>query len=412
MPSRHSRLLSSGVRIRGSALLHAGLLCVVLGTASSAGEVRGVWVVRTALTSPAGVDQVVDRASDAGFNTLLVQVRGRGDAFYNSQILPRSALLRGAARDFDPLGRLLDRAHSRGIAVHAWINVLLSADFGQPLPARHELLLHPEWMMIPRSVAAVALHASGVARRQLVREAARDSDAEGFYLSPWAEGVGQHLEAIVRELVGTYAVDGVHLDFIRYPGPEYDYSHSALVAFRPGRAGRELLAAPRVEPQAWDAQRCAGVSVLAARLAAVARQTRPGVRVTAAVVPDRATALSQKSQDWAAWLAQGTLDAVCPMIYTTDDRIFRREVEDARSAAGPDKEVWAGVGAFRLSMDGVIDKLRLARAAKAEGVVLFSHEFLWRNEVARLRAALLERDAASVPPALAVPTARGPSGGR
>lgn len=412
MASRHSRSLLSGVRVRGGALLHAGLLCVIFGTVGSAGEVRGVWVVRTALTSPAEVDQVVDRAGDAGFNTLLVQVRGRGDAFYNSQILPRSVLLNGEAREFDPLGRLLGRAHARGMTVHAWINVLLSANFGQPLPAGHELALHPEWMMIPRSVAAAALHASGEARRRLVREAAGDSDAEGYYLSPWAEGVGQHLEAVVRELVAAYAVDGIHLDFIRYPSPEYDYSHPALLAFRPGRAGRDLLAAPRLEPQAWDEQRCAGVSRLTARLAAAARQARPGVLVTAAVVPDRATALSQKFQDWAAWLGQGTLDAVCPMIYTTEDRIFRRQVEEARGAAGARGEVWAGVGAFRLSVDGVIQKLRLARAAKADGVVLFSHEFLQQNDVARLRAALLERSAPDAPAALVAPAARGAGGGR
>jgi len=267
--------LLSRSRLRRVAWLLAALFAALPGSRSSAGEVRALWVVRTGLTSPAEVDRVVEQAKDAGFNTLIVQVRGRGDAFYSSQILPRSVLLQGEARDFDPLARLLAGARVRGLAVHAWINVLLSGNFGQPLPPRHELVLHPEWMMIPRSVAAPALHASGEARRRLVREAAQGSDAEGYYISPWAPGVSEHLEAVVRELARNYAVDGVHLDFIRYPGPEYDYSHPALLAFRPRRAGRDLLAAPQAEPRAWDEQRCAGVTALVARLAAAARAARP-----------------------------------------------------------------------------------------------------------------------------------------
>jgi uncharacterized lipoprotein YddW (UPF0748 family) len=383
---------------------------MAISASSAAAEVRGLWVVRTGLTSPAEVDRIVDQAAATGFNTLLVQVRGRGDAFYASRIMPRSVLLQRQPLEFDPLARLLERAHGRGLAVHAWINIFLSADFRPPLPAGHELALHPEWLMIPRGVAAAALHTFGEGRRRLVRDAAQGGDAEGYYLSPWAQGVAQHLEAIVRELVGAYAVEGVHFDFIRHPGPEYDYSHPALVAFRPGRAGRELLAAPQSEPRAWEEHRCAGVSAIATRLASAARDVRPGVRVTAAVVPDRATAVTQKSQDWPAWLAQGVLDAVCPMVYTTDDRIFRRQVQDARAAAGPDREVWVGVGAFRLDVAGVAQKLRLARAAKADGVVLFSHESLRQNELARLREALLEGTPAASGASVAGPVRRGASG--
>jgi uncharacterized lipoprotein YddW (UPF0748 family) len=93
-------------------------------------EMRGLWVVRTGLVTPASVDQVVDTAVRGGFNALFVQVRGRGDAFYASRLVPRSDLLRGQPAEFDPLARLLARARARGLEVHAWVNVLLSAHFG------------------------------------------------------------------------------------------------------------------------------------------------------------------------------------------------------------------------------------------------------------------------------------------
>jgi len=122
---------------------------VLLGPALAAAaapapaELRGLWVVRTALVSPQAVDQAVDAAAAAGMNALFVQVRGRGDAFYRSSLAARSPLLERQRRDFDPFARLLTRARAKGMQVHAWVNVLLAAHFGQPLPRGHVLLKHP-----------------------------------------------------------------------------------------------------------------------------------------------------------------------------------------------------------------------------------------------------------------------------
>ena len=121
-------------------------------------------MVRTALVSPQAVDQAVDAAAEAGINALFVQVRGRGDAFYRSRLAARSVLLERQPRDFDPLARLLARARARRIQVHGWVNVLLAAHFGQPLPHGHVLEKHPDWAMVPKSAATAALVASGPRR--------------------------------------------------------------------------------------------------------------------------------------------------------------------------------------------------------------------------------------------------------
>ena len=76
-------------------------------------EMRGLWVVRTALASPESVDQVVDDAARAGFNALFVQVRGRGDAFYASRVVPRSELLARPARRRSIRSRGCSRAPAR-----------------------------------------------------------------------------------------------------------------------------------------------------------------------------------------------------------------------------------------------------------------------------------------------------------
>ena len=73
------------------------------------------------------------------------------------------------------------------------------------------------------------------------------------------------------------------------------------------------------------------------------------------------------------------------MAYSADSRIFQGQIRDARERAGPNRSVWAGVGAYRLDVDGVIEKIRLARSAGATGVVIFSHESLRPMDLDRLR---------------------------
>jgi uncharacterized lipoprotein YddW (UPF0748 family) len=350
-------------------------------------EVRGLWVVRTALVSPAQVDRVVDEATEAGFNTLFVQVRGRGDAFYESRLVSRSLLLAQQPPSFDPFARLLDRARARGLEVHAWVNVLLTAHFGQPLPEGHILRQHPDWVMVPRSSAAAGLGTTPAGLFRLGNQAKGDPDVEGQYLSPSAPGVVEHLEAVVREIVRAYPVDGLHLDFIRYPNADYDYSPAALEGFRRLRREGDLLNGPARNPEAWDEYRRSCVTVLASRLSALARKERPGIVVSAAVTPDEAQAVSQRFQAWPRWLNERLLDAVVPMAYTPENRIFTAQIQQARSLVLAGQRLWAGIGAYRLDLPGIVEKIQLARESGATGVVLFSHESLATADLQRLREA-------------------------
>ncbi len=352
-------------------------LCAALAAPlpAVADELRGLWVVRTALVSPDAVDRVVDDAARAGINALFVQVRGRGDAFYRSALAPRSPLIERQPREFDPLQRLLSRARLRGLAVHAWVNVLLTAHFGQPLPRGHVLVKHPEWAMVPKSVSTAALVATGPRRLELIEEAGRaEGDVEGYYLSPSVPAVADHLDAVVRELVRGYAVDGLHLDFIRYPGPSFDYSRAALDGFRHSQGGGELLAGPGQHPAAWDGYRRGVLTELTTRLAAAARAERPRIVISAAVAPDEAQAVNNKFQDWPRWAETGVVAALCPMTYTADSHLFTQQLEAMRQRTGAVRPMWAGIGAYRLDLPGMVEKVTLARRAGASGVLLFSHE--------------------------------------
>jgi uncharacterized lipoprotein YddW (UPF0748 family) len=97
--------LMAGASLGAAAAARPGSQGAVAG-----GEVRGLWVVRDSLASRAAIESVVQRAVANGFNTLFVQVRGRGDAYYTSGIEPRGYGLDALPAAFDPLSTILDLA--------------------------------------------------------------------------------------------------------------------------------------------------------------------------------------------------------------------------------------------------------------------------------------------------------------
>src|SRR6476469_5412006 len=118
---------SGGVVFRfRRALLALGILCsvwtaagpIVSATAPDTTEVRALWVTRASMTSPASIATLVKTAHEQGFNTLLVQVRGRADAYYLTDLEPRPADLVRQPLAFDPLASVLAEARQHGIRVH------------------------------------------------------------------------------------------------------------------------------------------------------------------------------------------------------------------------------------------------------------------------------------------------------
>lgn len=355
-------------------------------------EVRALWVVRSSITSPEGVDQVVADAKGAGFNTLIVQVRGRGDAYYRSRWEPRSPALAGQPESFDPLRRILDRAHAEGLSVHAWLNTVLLSNLGElPDDPSHVWNTHPEWIAVPRRAAAELATvdpADPQYRQRIVEVSKLDmSELEGAYLAPSHPAVKEHIYNVFIDVVENYDVDGVHFDYVRLPSPDFDYSPTALLRFRaeiePTLSDTErslfsALVATRpllyVEtfPEEWDRFRRAQITEIVERIYTGVKARKPDVLVSAAVFGNDEDALRRRFQEWKLWLERGLLDVVCPMAYTVDVEVWKRQIAIARGFAFG-RDVWAGIGAFRQSPENTIEKIELARRMGVEGFVLFSY---------------------------------------
>ncbi|NJD17847.1 MAG: hypothetical protein FIA95_00965, partial [Gemmatimonadetes bacterium] len=333
-------------------------------------EVRGLWVVRGTLTAPERIRRMVSDAHEAGFNTLIVQVRGRGDAYYASRWEPRAEPVEDPA--LDPLEFTLREAHARGLAVHAWVNTHLVWS-GQRLPMSpgHLVNEHPEWLGVPRSLAPVLWRMDPADPRYVnaLRRYAADNPetVEGIYTSPSHPEVQERIYDVWMDLAERYELDGIHFDYVRFPSGEFDYSRGALDRFRswvvprlsPERL-RELDDAYRRDPFAftdalpgpWGEFRRAQITRLVERIYTGVKARRPDVVVSAAVFADVQDAYSARFQDWRQWLAQGILDVVVPMAYTPQNGIFAAQVREAAVSAGHQERVWAGIGAYQNGFSG------------------------------------------------------------
>jgi uncharacterized lipoprotein YddW (UPF0748 family) len=249
-------------------------------------------------------------------------------------------------------------------------------------------------MAVPRPVAAELYSMSPSDPRYRARivewSKANRGELEGVYTAPAHPAVREHVYSIWMDLLERYDLDGLHFDYVRFASPDFDYSRTSLERFRAwleprlSAAERRLLdgalksdplaAADSYREQFADFQR-EQVTMLVERIYHGVKKRRPSAVVSASVFANDENAYTRRFQDWRRWLALGVLDVICPMAYTPDTEIFRKQIEVAKtSAAASGRRVWAGIGAYRIPAESAVEKIDAARAVGADGIILFSYD--------------------------------------
>lgn len=286
---------------------------------------RALRVPARLLQSPEGVPAVVDEARRLGFTALFVQVRELGEAYYRSSLEPRATPLH-LSPGYDPLGAVVSAAHDAGLQVHAWLPLTELADSTSLPSARgHALYTHPEWLMVPRAIAAELRRLDPRSPEYLGRLTrwirATPGAPTRLYVSPGSPEASAHIAALAREVVSRYEIEGLHLDATGFPDADADYSLASTEAFRRDLQ-RSLSAADRLRldeehtvspaaypqhaPEAWDAFRRARVTGLLMRIRSIVRAQRPTLLLSAAT---RGTA-AVTFEDPRSWSELSIVDAV------------------------------------------------------------------------------------------------------
>ena len=365
-------------------------LPVVMAGRPALTECRALWVTRYDWTTvedaptPAVLDTVVAKASSAGFNTLFFQVRAAGDAYYTPGLEPWAARLTtgpvsetlGVDPGWDPLAHMVTIAHEAGLELHAYVNVYTA--WLAPSSSAMGLLWPPttdppsmfdRFTYGPSYTEHPGVYGMGYTWRHY--------DLSGpmplawphyLWASPGVDEVQDHLAAVVADIIARYAVDGIHLDRVRYAGPGYSYDPASN------------LAAGDVKTPARDQWQRDRVTALVRRVTEMGRAQ--GVLTSAAVWPyasdrwgwDVSEGYADFYQDAKAWVRDEAIDTIVPMMYggpVDDLEKWQLVLQDYATDPGL-AGVYPGLGGHYPDFAEIAKRIEIARAAGAPGHAVFS----------------------------------------
>lgn len=284
-------------------------------------EVRAVWLTtiggldwpHSYASSPASIARqqgelcrLLDQYRRAGINTVLLQTRVRATTIYPSQLEPWDGCLSGnpgRSPGYDALRFAIDEAHRRGMELHAWVVTIPVGKWGklgaQTLRRRHPALV-----------------------RKIGDEA---------YMDPESPLTASYLADICAEITANYDVDGIHLDYIRYPE-----TWKLRVTADEGRRN---------------------ITRIVQQIATRVRGLKPWVKVSCSPIGKFTdlrrywshgwNAYTKVCQDAQGWLRDGLMDQLYPMMYFRGDQFFPFAIDWAEQSHG--RTVAPGLGIYFLN---------------------------------------------------------------
>ncbi len=337
-------------------------------------ETRAVWVTtlsgldwpKTRATDDASRErqqkelcELLDKLKQCGINTVMFQARVRGSVIYPSDIEPWDVALTGKYDrhpGYDPLAFAIREAHARGMELHAWV---VSVPAFKTAVARK---------MGKRSL--LSKHPSLLKKHQ-----------DMYYLDPAQQQSADYLASICAEITRKYDVDGIHLDYIRYPEQTNRFP-DALSYSKQGK-GRSKAD--------W---RRDNITRMVRTVHEAVRPLKPWVKLSCSPVGKYRDTKRQSAMGWNCydavnqdvklWMRKGWMDVVFPMMYFTGQH-FYPFVTDWQEDAG-NRPVVPGLGIYFLSpkekdwpLTTVSAQVNVLRQQHMGGQAYFRSQFLTDN---------------------------------
>ena len=338
-------------------------------------ETRAVWLTtlngldwpRTKATSPAGVERqktelcdILDRYRQIHINTVIFQTRIRGSVIYPSKLEPWDECLTGLPDKhpgYDPLAFCIEECHKRGMELHAWV------------------------VCIPLGKVAKQKQygAQSIARREpgLCKTVRQE-----VFMIPGKSGTADHIAELCREIASNYDVDGISLDYIRYPESVFHFSDDALCPVRKPSAA-----------QLADWRRD-NITRIVRKVHDTVKPLKPWVKLSSSPI-GKYNNLSRYSaggwncysavyQDPQRWLRENLQDMLFPMMYFQGNNFYPFLFDWLENSYG--HPVIPGLGIYFLdpkegkwTLNTVRAEMHTARASGIGGMAFYRSDFLTRN---------------------------------
>ncbi len=368
---------------------------------------RGTWI-RPEGNDPQQVQQAMAALKRANIQQVFVETYYQGKTIYPSKVMAAYGLTEQHPRyrGGDPLKLWVDEAHKQGLKVHVWTQVFFAGNQKENSEQYGPILSrYPQWRNIQRP------------HWQTPTPVISNIEPGHYFLDPANPEVRQFLNKLLMEMVSEYDVDGLNLDYIRYPasaavskpnylGTTWGYTAVARQRFM------SLIAAERTTAEAqrvdalkqtgkpvpkstvnptlqsadpigltpssplwnrWVSWRKEQVSSFVKTISQQARALKPNVLVSAVVFPSHDPTYALKLQDYPRWAKEGDIQALTPIGLSTDLGRMRLQCNQLKEQVQGKIPVYVGIFSLynRTGPISLVEEIDTVRQAGLGGVVLF-----------------------------------------
>ena len=305
---------------------------------------------------------ILDKLKLANINVVILQTRIRGSVIYPSDIEPWDQAITGrsnVAPSYDPLQFAIEECHKRGMELHAWlVSIPLGTAqrqkaYGSKSVTRH----HPS---LCKTVGGEV------------------------FMQPGMPGTADYIADLCREIVTRYDVDGISLDYIRYPESQYRFNDESLYkSQKPSLGGMTL--------SEW---RRSNITCIVRKVHDVVKPIKPWVKLSSSPIGKYRDLNRYSSRGWncfdavyqdpQAWLRDNIQDMLFPMMYFQGNHFYPFLFDWAEHNYG--HPVAAGLGIYFLDphegtwkLNDVRAQMHTARKSGVGGIAFYRSEYLTNN---------------------------------
>lgn len=337
-------------------------------------ETRAVWLAtiggldwpRIHATDPSSRERqkqelinILDNYQQANINTVIFQTRVRAALLYPSKIEPWELSLTGTAGmnpGYDPLAFCIEECHKRGMELHAWLVCI-------PIGTKERQMKYGEESLIRKHPELVKTAKGGE-----------------MFMIPGKPETADYIASICREIVENYDVDGISLDYIRYPESPYAYSDDELY--------------PHLSTISKTDWRRENISRIVHRVHDAVKPIKPWVKLSSSPIGKYRDTSRYSAGGWNAynavwqdpvhWLRENWQDMLFPMMYFTGNNYYPFLYQWAENTYG--HPICPGLGIYfldpregRWALDEVRAEMHAARNANIGGIAFYRGEFFTKN---------------------------------
>ncbi|MDI3480844.1 MAG: hypothetical protein PWQ97_499 [Tepidanaerobacteraceae bacterium] len=321
-------------------------------------ENRAVWL-RPRETNADEVKKHLDMLKNININTVYLETYWNGYSIYptKNDIMNQNPIYRG----FDVLDAYIKQAHARGIKLHAWVEDFL---VGPDVAAKK-----PEWMAVSRTGKTYF----------------QDSNKNIYYhLNPALPEVRDFLSGLYLELVKKYDLDGIQLDYMRYPASgdytdDFGYDSYTRKLFETYNGCDPSTLHPGDELwDRWCEFRRNIISSFVYRIVSEIKSVKPNMKISADVRPDYDKAVVDTYQDARDWTTKDYINNLIPMCYYLYDFPVEEDVKNTWAFARGHSQVTVGIATFtKIDKKMLVKQICAVRDANTNGIGIFEFESLF-----------------------------------